>query len=258
MKKLLFIPFLLVLIGLFVWLGLPFIQSRLMITGAPPYDPGGGNISDNDDFSWLDGWVRPDGPTKVALQVGHWKNDELPEELERLRGNTGATGGGKSEWEVNYEIAIRTQKLLEEEGIVVDLLPTAIPKRYFSDVFVSIHADGHVDTTKTGFKAAAPRRDFTGKAKRFVERIKQEYSKSTGLQWDEETITRNMTGYYAFSWWRYEHSVHPMTVSAILETGFLTSWSDQQILIGTPDIPAEGLANAIIAFLQSENLLSSQ
>jgi len=257
MKKLIIFPLILIvgIVGVVLASILPSFMNDQTMTGAPPYDPGGGNVSEEDDFSWLSGWERPDGPTKVALQVGHWKNDELPEELEKLRGNTGASGGGKSEWEVNYEIASETKKILEEKGIVVELLPTAIPKRYFADVFVSIHADGHPDFTKTGFKAAAPRRDYIGKANTLVDLIKDEYAKSTGLTWDEETITRNMRGYYAFSWWRYEHAVHPMTVSAILETGFLTSWSDQQLLINTPEIPAEGLANAIVLFLESENLI---
>jgi hypothetical protein len=257
MKKLLLIPLFLVLIGLFVWQVPTIVQTiqNTFFTGAPPYDPSGGNVSKNEDFTWLNGWKRPDGPTKVALQVGHWKNDELPEELERLRGNTGASGGGKSEWEVNYEIARETQKILEEKGIIVELLPTAIPKSYFADVFVSIHADGHPDLTKTGFKASRPRRDYSGKADKLVSLIKSEYASATDLVWDEETITRNMRGYYAFSWWRYEHAVHPMTVSAILETGFLTSPTDQELLIVTPEIPAEGLANAIEKFLIAENLL---
>lgn len=253
MKKLLLIPLLLVILSFFVWQGFLFAQNKL-VTGAPPYDPAGGNVSENDDFSWLGGWKRPDGPTKVALQVGHWKNDELPEELEKLRGNSGATGGGKSEWEVNYEIAMETKKILEGKGIVVDLLPTAIPKNYYADVFVAIHADGHPDITRSGFKAAAPRRDLTGKANTLVDLIKLEYGKATGLAWDEETITRNMRGYYAFSWWRYEHAVHPMTVSAILETGFLSSWSDQELLIQNPKLPAQGLASAIISFIAAEDI----
>lgn len=232
-----------------------FVANQNMRTGAPPYDPEGGNVSEDEDFSWLSNWERPEGPTKVALQVGHWKNEDFPEELEKLRGNTGATGGGMSEWEVNYNVAVETQKILEERGVIVELLPATVPPRYYADVFVSIHADGHPDTTKTGFKAAAPRRDYTGKAERLVSHIRSEYEEATGLLWDEETITRNMTGYYAFSWWRYEHSVHPMVVSAILETGFLTSWSDQQLIIYEPEKSALGLANGIINYLEEEKLL---
>lgn len=256
MKKLLLLPILLITLAFLSWQVFQFIQKTVN-TGAPPYDPSGGNVSESDDFSWLQGWKRPNGPTKVALQVGHWKNDELPEELERLRGNTGASGGGKSEWEVNYEIAMLTKQLLEERDITVELLPTTIPKRYYADVFVAIHADGHPDLTRSGFKASAPWRDYTGKANKLVDLIELEYGKSTGLVWDEETITRNMRGYYAFSWWRYEHAVHPMTVSAILETGFLSSWSDQDLLLNRPELPAQGLASAIIIYLGEEGLLKS-
>lgn len=251
---------LLLLLVIFATCSTFFVFSKLSsyeetITGAPPYDPDGGYVSEDEDFSWVKNWKRPEGPTKVALQVGHWKNEEVPEELHRLRGNTGATGGGKMEWEVNYEIAVETKKILEEVGLTVELLPATIPPRYYADVFVAIHADGHTDPTKTGFKAAAPRRDYTGKANDLVSFIRQEYEKSTGMVWDEETITRNMKGYYAFSWWRFEHAVHPMTPSAILETGFLTSPRDQELIISNPELAAEGLANGVITFLTSTGMM---
>ncbi len=199
-------------------------------------------------------WKRPEGPAKVALQVGHWKTDETPEELHKLRGNTGASGGGKSEWEVNYEIAMQTKKLLEEKGITVELLPTTITPQYWADVFVAIHADGNADPNKTGYKAASPRRDRTENAQDLLTSIENAYGQATGLTKDPN-VTRNMRGYYAFSWWRYDHTVHPMTTSLILETGFLSSPSDRTIIVDQPHIAAKGLAEGIINYLTAEDLL---
>ena len=232
-------------------------QTPGTISGAPPYDPSNTDfVPESEEEALIRDWKRPGGPPKVALQVGHWKNDEVPDELHRLRGNSGATGGGVTETEVNMAIAELTKELLEKEGITVELLPATIPPHYWADVFVAIHADGHTDTTKTGFKAARPRRDYTGNADTLLSAIRNSYEETTGMVWDEETITRNMRGYYAFSWWRYEHAIHPMTPSVILETGFLTSPGDREIIVRQPEIPAEGLAGGILTYLRSQNLTS--
>jgi hypothetical protein len=81
------------------------------------------------------------------------------------------------------------------------------------------------------------------------------YGEATRLPQDP-TLTYRMTGYYAFNWWRYEHAVHPLTPSVILETGFLTNAADREILVGAPEIAAEGLASGVLAFLASEPELS--
>jgi hypothetical protein len=199
-------------------------------------------------------WKRPDGPPKVGIQVGHWKNEEVPEELHRLKGSTGASGGGMSEWEVNYQIASELKVLLEEKGIKAELLPTTIPPKYWADVFISIHADGNPDPAKSGFKAAKPRRDISGKAEKLLEEIEQDYGNLTGLSKDPN-VTRNMLGYYAFRWWRYDHAIHPMTPAVILETGFLSSPSDRKLIVDNPKLSARAISLGIIDFLRSENLL---
>jgi hypothetical protein len=241
-----------------------FIISVLLITipskpsttsGAPPYDGGIGDfVPDTEEESLLDGWKRPVGPAKVALQVGHWKTSEVPDELHRLRGNTGASGGGTTESEVNMAIAGETKVLLEKEGITVEILPATIPPHYWADVFVAIHADGSEDPEKSGYKLASPRRDATGNADNLLTEIENAYEKATGFEKDPN-VTRNMRGYYAFSWRRYEHAVHPMTAAVILETGFLTSPSDRRLLVDNPSLPAEGLANGILSHLRTQKLL---
>src|SRR3989338_8279735 len=176
-------------------------------TGAPPYSFEDLEPPETDPYSRFKDWKRPDGPPKVGLQVGHWKNSELPEELERLRGNSGSSGGGKAEWEVNLAIAKSTAEILKGKRIIVEVLPATIPPQFWADVFVAIHADGSTDSTKSGFKAANPRRDYTGRAPKLLELIEGEYELSTGFQKDPN-VTRNMRGYYAFAWWRYQHAVH--------------------------------------------------
>jgi len=254
MRKLyLFVLITLLLFGIF-FIGKYLVNRIRQISGAPPYSLEDLDPPDLGSYEYLRNWTRPEGPAKVGLQAGHWKVNEIPEELHRLRGNTGATGGGKSEWEVNLKIAEETKKLLEEKGVVVDILPATIPVDYWADVFVSIHADGSTDTSKSGFKAANPRRDYTGNAIKLLEFIESEYQKSTGLEKDPN-VTRNMRGYYAFAWWRYQHAVHPMTASLILETGFLTNPLDRKVIVSQSQLSAQGLDSGITKFLESENLL---
>lgn len=186
--------------------------------------------------------------------IGHWKANEFPEELARLRQNTGTSGGCKWEWEVNLDIANNTAELLRNQGIDVDILPATVPPSYWADVFISIHADGSLDKSATGFKVSPPRRDQTGKASELAEKIQLHHQESTKLTVDPN-ITRNMTGYYAFSHRRYKHAVHPMTTSVILETGFLTNPNDRKIIVDASHVASQGIAVALIAHLESEGLM---
>jgi len=184
---------------------------------------------------------------RIALQAGHWQAADAPDELARLRSN-GTRGGGMHESEVTLRIARLAAEMLEEAGIMVDVLPTTIPPRYHADLFISIHADGHNSTTATGFKVAAPRRDQTGVARDFAEVLARSYGQVTGLR-RSLNVTRQMENYYAFNSRRYEHSLDPSTVAVILETGFLTSPSDRRIIVDQPELSARGIAEAVLAFL---------
>ncbi len=224
------------------------------ISGAPPYGEPEKNAPSNSVLPRLSNWKRPEGSAKVALQVGHWKSDEHPEELKKLRGNTGARGGGKQEWEVNYAIAVLIKDQLDKYGINVEILPATVPPSYWADVFISIHTDGSTDPAKSGYKIAAPWRDYTKKADKLVSLLEKEYEVTTGFEKDPN-ITRNMRGYYAFSWWRYEHSIHPMTTAAIVETGFLTSAEDRKIIVNSPESSAKGITNGLLKYLEEEGLI---
>jgi len=198
----------------------------------------------------LDQWERPPGPWRVALQAGHWRNAEVPEEQKGLRNNSGASGGGKAEWEINLALAEEVKLLLEEYGYAVDVLPTTIPPNYWADVFIAIHADGNLDPSVRGFKVAAPRRDYSGQSSLLAQYLYDAYEDATDLPRDPN-VTRAMRGYYAFNWRRYDHSVHPLTPAVILEVGFLTSPQDRQIIVQNQTRAAQGIANAVFRFIHS-------
>lgn len=201
-------------------------------------------------------WTRPEGPVRVGIQVGHWFAEQAPDEQEELRKNTGAQAGSVTEWETNLRIAEETKKLLEAEGVVVDLLPTTIPPGYIADAFISIHADGSPDTSATGYKIAAPRRDRSGNAERLSSLIEESYGAVTDLILDPN-VTQNMRGYYAFNTRRYQHAIHPMTPGVILETGFLTNPLDRRTIVQNPRTSAEGITKGLLLFLQETSPLGT-
>ena len=212
------------------------------------------NINDeaNHPLSWLETWQRPQGPLRVGIQVGHWKNSEVPQELEGLKKNGGgATGGGQTEWGVALTIANIAAEKLADKNIVVDVLPATIPPAYYADAFISIHADGNTSSAVSGFKIASPRRDYSEKSKILEELLYDNYEEATGLNRDP-SITDRMRGYYAFNWLKYEHAIHPMTPAVILETGFLTNRNDQRLLINKPEVPAQAIVDTVTQFLGVE------
>jgi N-acetylmuramoyl-L-alanine amidase len=71
-----------------------------------------------------------------------------------------------------------------------------------------------------------------------------EYQKATGLDFHENSITRDMTSYHSFG------EINPNTPAAIIETGFLHL--DYDMIVKQPDRPAEGIANGILCFLKTQ------
>ena len=121
------------------------------------------------------------------------------------------------------------------------------PPGYRAHLFISIHADGSTDPRTSGYRVAAPRRDATGRASRFVDLLQNSYGEETGLT-RIPTVTHRMQNYYAFNFRRYEHALHPMTIGVIIETGFLTSEKDREVLIGDPETAARAIASAVETF----------
>jgi|GEM_PF-476582 len=187
-------------------------------------------------------------PPRVGLQVGHWKSNELPEELARLRNNTGASYGGVSEAELNLDIASRIKPLLEAQGVVVDLIPATVPPSYDADVFVAIHADGSSRSSARGWKMATPWRASRA-AQALMENVAAAYGPASGLPHDAGGVTVNMKGYYAFNYRRHVHAIARTTPGIIVELGFMTNAADRAVLFGQPDRVAGGIAQGILAYL---------
>lgn len=188
---------------------------------------------------------------RVGVQVGHWKSNELPDELKRLRGSTGANAAGISEVQVNLAIADKVAALLTSAGVAVDLLPATVPPGYQADAFVAIHADGARSPAPRGFKLATPWRASPA-SQQLLEAVDAEYAAATGLP-RAGVVTANMRGYYAFSYRRHVHAIAKTTPAVLIETGFLTNAADRAMLVDHANQVAAGIANGIVRYLNQRN-----
>lgn len=191
------------------------------------------------------------GQRRVAIQVGHWQTTDVPKEYgTRIVAQTGTSWAGVTETDVTLPLARRIATLLEAQGLKVDVLPTTIPEGYVADAFVAIHCDGDGTGENSGFKLAhGSRRGPYEDA--LLTAIRSSYAKATALPYDADHISRNMLGYYAFNWSRYQHATSPFTPAVIIELGFLSNDDDREILVDHADRVATGVTNGILAFLDA-------
>ncbi|HEX5502889.1 MAG TPA: N-acetylmuramoyl-L-alanine amidase [Thermomicrobiales bacterium] len=187
---------------------------------------------------------------RVGLQVGHWHIEDLPDEqAARLRGQTGGSGGGYREVDVNLAVVTRLAPLLEARGITVDILPARVPAGYRADLFLAVHCDANPDPAARGYKVARyaaspdPARDDA-----LVAALSAAYAAATDLPRDP-TITRGMAFYYAYNRLRYETVIGRETAGAIVELGFLTNPADRALLVAHQDLVARALADGIVRYL---------
>jgi N-acetylmuramoyl-L-alanine amidase len=191
----------------------------------------------------------PTGPRRVAIQAGHWKSDEAPDELRRLIPQTGAAWEGVTEVEINLDIARRIGVILNAKGIAVDILPTKIPVGYVADAFVALHGDSDGVGSNSGFKMAhGSRRGPYEDA--LLNTVKDAYAAATGLDYDATHVTSQMRGYYPFSWSRFQHAVAAHTPAVILEMGYLSNDDDRALMLDKPDLLATAIADGVMKFLQ--------
>jgi len=179
--------------------------------------------------------TRP--PKRVGLVAGHWGYD------------SGAVcPDGLTEVEINLAVAQLVKALLEDRGYAVDLLEEfdAALDGYLADVLVSIHADSCDVPRASGFKVASVLYSAMPEEEdRLVKCLREEYQAATGLSFHEHSITYDMREYHAF------YEIAPQTPAAIIETGFMAA--DRQILVNQQDKVAEGIANGIICFLETDS-----
>ena len=189
---------------------------------------------------------------KIGIQVGHWKNDELPDELANLRGrSTGAQEYNITEWEVSQKVAQLLKQELEKKNFKVDLLPATVPIDYKADAFISLHADSNNDSSVSGFKFTSSVWDKSGQADRFGADLEKSYLKNSGLG-VATFISSEMEYYYAFNYRRFKHTVDPTTPAVIFELGFLSNQKDRRFLLNHPEKAATGLSKGIEHFFDTE------
>jgi len=186
--------------------------------------------------------------TKIAIQIGHLIEGDLPLELSKLAKGGGAIVNNIKEVEINKNIAIKVKEILENKGYKVELLPAIIPKEYYADVFVAIHANS-ADKLTSGFMVSTPYKDYSEKAHILKRNIIKAYKKHTGMKFIPK-VTVNMTHYYVFNWSKFKRAIHPKTPAIIIETGNMRNDNDLKILLEETDKIAKGISQGIIGFLK--------
>ena len=179
---------------------------------------------------------------RIGIVSGHWGTG----------GDPGAVcPDGTNEHDVNLAIASLVRQKLEAYGYEIDLLQEFDSRLdgYNAAVLLSIHADtcDVIDDQATGFKVAASTysRD-QNLARRLTACLDDRYAGVTGLRLHSGSVTINMTDYHAFS------VIDPATSAAIIETGFLNL--DRNILVGHPDVVADGVVSGILCFVNNESV----
>jgi N-acetylmuramoyl-L-alanine amidase len=191
--------------------------------------------------------ATPTIPTKpeIGLVVGHWDDQSK---------DPGAVcPDGLTEFQVNQEIATRVQEALSKHGYQVDLLKEFDSRLdgYNGLVLISIHTDScqYINDDATGYKvAAALSNRYPERAYRLMSCLIDRYGKTTGLRFNANTVTNDMTSYHAFD------EINPETNAVIIELGFLNL--DRQILTKNPDKVATGIVNGVLCYVNNESVES--
>lgn len=207
----------------------PVDSSPAWIEFSPPFEP-------------------LEGPVRIGLQPGHWKIEELPDELARLRTSTGAAWGRLRELDLNLAVVRELAKRLEKRGFAVDLIPATVPPAYRADLFISVHADRSDLPLRSGWKLAPPWRASSWSVA-LAGALTGAFA-SSGLSPDSGGVTDNMRGYFGFSWRRYEHALSPYTPAVLVELGFLGNAADRERLRDKPGFYAGILEKGIDVYLE--------
>jgi N-acetylmuramoyl-L-alanine amidase len=113
-------------------------------------------------------------------------------------------------------------------------------QNYQATALVSIHADSctYYNELATGFKIAGS--SYTDSQALSI-CVEQAYREATEMPYHANTITEHMTDYHAF------REIGVGTPAIIVETGFMNL--DREILTTNSHIPAMGISNGILCFL---------
>jgi N-acetylmuramoyl-L-alanine amidase len=189
------------------------------------------------------------GPIRIGIQPGHWRIDELPDELARLRTSTGAAYGSLRELDLNMAVSRLLVDSLNAAGYQAELVPAAIPAGYRADLFVSVHADRADRPDRRGWKLSPPWRP-SRRSSELAESMSAAFRES-GLPQDYNGITANMRGYFGFSWWRFSNALSPYTPAVLVEMGFMGNEADRLRMRDRPDFYADIMLEGIESFLEA-------
>lgn len=192
-----------------------------------------------------------DGPIRIGIQPGHWRIDELPDNLARLRTSTGAAYGTLRELDLNMAVSRVLVDTLNAAGYQAELVPAAVPAGYRADVFVSVHADRADRPDRRGWKLSPPWRP-SRRSSELAEAFTAAFLES-GLPQDHGGITANMRGYFGFSWWRYDNVMSPYTPAVLVEMGFMGNAADRARMLDQPELYAAIMQRGIELYLQTHD-----
>ncbi len=178
------------------------------------------------------------GPWVVAIQPGHWRVAQLPEELQKLRTSTGAQYGDVQEVAVNLAVAQALADRVKAAGWVPVMVPATVPPGLRADAFIALHADWGPTPDRRGWKLSAPWRP-SGASTELADALSAAFSAAPNLVHDADGVTVNMRGYFAFSPQRFVHAASEYTPDAIIEMGFLTNSIDRRLLTQDPGFFAD-------------------
>lgn len=149
---------------------------------------------------------------------------------------------GLQETQITQAVARLLAERLSLAGATVEVLAEKDARLagYRADAFISIHADSCIDLH--GYKAARSDRSTQPLLEdKYLSCLYREYGQKSGLPQHLNSISHDMTQYYAF------HQIDPTTPAIILELGFIGG--DRQVLTTQQERLAWGISEAIICFL---------
>lgn len=175
------------------------------------------------------------GPLRIGLIAGHRDHD------------SGAVcDDGLTEAEINFLIAEKVVARLEQNGIRTEILAEFDPRlqNFSGTALVSIHADSceYVNALATGFKISGSSMTDSSQLSACVEAA---YGAATELPFHANTITDDMRDYHAF------REIAAGVPALIIEVGFMNL--DRALLTTNADVPAEGISNGILCYLENRN-----
>ncbi len=191
-------------------------------------------------------------PTAVATLAPASINAANLKRIGIVSGHRGNDSGsvcadGYTEAELVYQVSVATAAQLRARGYTVDILDEFDPRLdgYLGIAFLSIHADSctYYNELLTGFKVARSQFSSVPAVEdKMVACLRDRYGKATGLKWNSNTITHDMTNYHAF------RKIAPQTPAAIIELGFLNL--DRETLQKRTNKVIEGVLDGMLCFVQ--------